>query len=150
METKTCKKCKKELPLSVFGGYKRSRDGLQYACYSCLAGYGRERSKERRKTDPNFYKRRDRKYSLKSKHNMTVEQYGGMAERQFHRCKICGEPETKKNQGGILPLAVDHDHSSGVIRGLLCNRCNRVLGMVKEDQYTLREMIEYLTETEYE
>ena len=113
-------------------------------CNKCLALYKRKMYKKQKAKDPDFYKRRDRKYHLKHQCGITLEQYEAMAEYQFHRCAVCGDPETRKNQGGIMNLNVDHDHMTGKIRGLLCNRCNRVLGMVKEDITVLEEMKNYL------
>jgi len=83
-------------------------------------------------------------------HNMkklgiSVEKYIQLEKEQDYKCKICGEKDNKR-------LSVDHDHSCcnsfpacGVcIRGLLCSRCNRTLGMVNDDKDLLQKMLEYL------
>ncbi|KKL66251.1 hypothetical protein LCGC14_2146860 [marine sediment metagenome] len=116
----------------------------QTKCNKCLAAYKKEMYVKQKLKDPEFFKRRDRKYHLKHQCGITLEEYEAMAEQQFHRCAICGDYETRSNRGGILNLNVDHDHKTGKIRGLLCNRCNRVLGMVKDDQTVLTEMKNYL------
>ena len=70
----------------------------------------------------------DRKYRLKSKFGMTLEQYDAMFKRQGGRCAICRKPPRR------IALAVDHDHKKrgrpiDAVRGLLCPYCNRwVLG----------------------
>ena len=63
------------------------------------------------------------KYNLRAKYGLTLEDYDNMLEQQKGVCAICG---------GINPsgrrLAVDHDHKTGEIRGLLCQHCNTHLG----------------------
>jgi hypothetical protein len=85
-------------------------------------------------------------------HNMkrlgiSVEQYVGMEKDQNYKCKICGGKDSKR-------LSVDHDHSccssypgcGKCIRGLLCSRCNKALGMVNDDIVLLQKMIKYLSD----
>lgn len=66
----------------------------------------------------------DRKYSLKTKFGLTLEQYDAMLARQGGRCAICRKPPRRIN------LAVDHDHKKkgrpiDAVRGLLCTFCNK-------------------------
>lgn len=83
-------------------------------------------------------------------HNMkrlgiSVEKYIDLEKEQDYKCKICGGTDSKR-------LSVDHDHSccnsypncGKCIRGLLCSRCNKTLGMINDDQELLKKMIEYL------
>lgn len=79
--------------------------------------------------------------------NMTREDYVKLEEKQNKKCKICNEKENKNKR-----LSVDHNHeccdgafSCGkCIRGLLCSRCNKVLGQVNDDRNILENMINYL------
>jgi hypothetical protein len=73
-----------------------------------------------------------RKHKLKSKYQMTTTDYDSMLSDQNGVCAICGEPETSKIHGKVIPLSVDHDHTMGTVRGLLCARCNRMLGMADD------------------
>lgn len=68
-----------------------------------------------------------------------------MLEAQEGVCAICGKPETKPN---AKYLAVDHNHETGVIRGLLCNNCNRALGLLGDNVETLQNAINYLLKHE--
>jgi hypothetical protein len=83
---------------------------------------------------------------LKRTFNITLEQYNEMLNGQNNVCAICRKPETKvfKKTGKINDLAVDHCHSSGKIRGLLCWRCNTAIGRFEDSTDLLQNAIEYL------
>jgi hypothetical protein len=67
-----------------------------------------------------------------------------MWESQDGRCAICLLPETATWKGVVKMLAVDHDHQTGKIRGLLCAKCNTLAGHSQENLAILRAVIEYL------
>lgn len=75
---------------------------------------------------------------LKSKFGITEETYNQILIRQGNRCAICGSYQVSKR------LAVDHNHSTGKVRGLLCVNCNLGIGSLKEDRQILENAIEYL------
>ena len=88
-----------------------------------------------------------RRYTLKTNFAMTYEEYQSMLQRQNGVCAICQQPPTvilKRNQT-LRALAVDHDHSTGKIRGLLCDVCNRALGQFKDNPAILFRAILYLS-----
>lgn len=69
-----------------------------------------------------------RKYALKHKYGITVEQYDAMLARQKGKCGLCGKkPKPDKR------LAVDHCHRTGKVRGLLCHCCNNGLGCFNDN-----------------
>ncbi len=70
--------------------------------------------------------------------------YLRLFEEQDGVCAICGEPETAVLRGRTLKLSVDHDHETGVIRGLLCHACNLGLGKFKDRVELLEKAIAYL------
>lgn len=83
-----------------------------------------------------------RRMNLK-KHGLSIDDYQRKAEAQNFLCAACGLPETGRNQHGLVPLAVDHDHTTGQIRGLLCMRCNRTLGMLKDSTELIQKLLIY-------
>jgi hypothetical protein len=85
---------------------------------------------------------------LKRNYGITIEVYEQMLESQGGVCKICKNPEFEvdKKKGKLKDLAVDHCHTTGKVRGLLCGRCNTSLGKFKDDPALLRSAILYLEE----
>lgn len=71
------------------------------------------------------------------------EQYVELLEAQNNKCAICRCDSGSNNRGD--KLAVDHCHSSGKIRGLLCHKCNTALGLLNDSQEVLQSAITYLT-----
>lgn len=88
---------------------------------------------------------RNRNSYLKRIYGITSVEYEKIAEDQNHNCAICNKKETKQNIfGNPKRLAVDHCHSTGKVRGLLCFHCNSSIGKFKEDIETLENAINYL------
>lgn len=87
------------------------------------------------KQDENYHRvRRLRFYGL------TLDDYNFMLNRQNGVCAICGRPPKEGK-----PLHIDHDHKTGMIRGLLCFRCNFGLSYFGEDEIKLKKAFEYLS-----
>ena len=101
----------------------------------------------REKQDPELKARKDmakEKYQYKKRYGANKEDYNRLFEEQEGGCAICGEPETKEQRGKIVKLAIDHDHKTGKIRGLLCHKHNIALGMFEDDIFLLLDAIKYL------
>lgn len=84
---------------------------------------------------------------MRNKFGITPEQYWEMYEAQGRKCYGCQRAAGKDESGrGRTPrLAVDHDHKTGKIRGLLCRLCNRdVLGHFGDDPEALRRLADYV------
>jgi hypothetical protein len=86
---------------------------------------------------------------LKYTYNITVEMVESLLRSQNDVCRICREPFTKRP-------CVDHDHSccngnrscGECVRGLLCKRCNSLLGLCKDNSWILKQALKYLKETQ--
>lgn len=89
------------------------------------------------------HKTHRRDVNLRYNHGITLEEYNVLLKKQGGRCAICRRPPNKK---GTLTsvLAVDHNHKTGALRGLLCNICNRYIGYIKESKRTLDRAKKYL------
>ena len=83
----------------------------------------------------------NRKQKYQKKFGITLEEYERMLAEQGGVCAVCHQPE---NVAREQALAVDHDHVSGKVRALLCNRCNRAIGFFRDDPVALRAAAEYL------
>jgi hypothetical protein len=127
--TKRCYKCK--LVLSTTDFYKSKKDGLKPECRRRSSTIDREY----RKSHPDYNKR----HALRISYNLSLEKYEEMFKQQNGACLICN----KQDLSG-LKLAVDHDHKTGAVRGLLCGKCNRGLGMFNEDADTLLKAANYI------
>lgn len=100
----------------------------------------REYLRESRKAFPLAWKERH----LLSKFGISLAEYGEMLVAQGGKCAICDQPEMQLRGGNKKSLAVDHDHATGKIRGLLCSDCNTGIGKLKDDRNVLLSAIQYL------
>ena len=130
---KQCCVCEEVLSLSEFY-MKRDKYGkLRYnsRCNKCYA------LPEDKKRDAN----------IRANYNgFTLVQYNEMFEKQKGLRASCGRPETLVNHGRVMPLAVDHCHMTGTVRGLLCANCNQALGLLGNDPEIIRALLQYAYE----
>lgn len=77
-------------------------------------------------------------------HNLAVPTYEEMFRAQNNQCAICGKEETRKLRGKVMRLCVDHDHTTGKIRALLCHDCNSGLGKFYDSPDLLTKAAIYL------
>lgn len=77
---------------------------------------------------------------LMRKYGITVEQYDAMLDGQGGGCFICGRPPRPD-----ISLHVDHDHSTGQVRGILCFGCNKALADFQDDPALLGKAASYLS-----
>jgi hypothetical protein len=137
---KTCKICKKQKSLDEF--YETKRNGVPYGHHGkCKACYVK---KQQENYDP--IKKRDE--NLKRVYGIGINEYDILLEKQDHKCAICGSTDPKGRKsgrgGGVDVFYVDHCHTTGKVRGLLCNICNRSMGYLGDNTQTLQSMIKYL------
>ena len=104
------------------------------------------------KEKPEMFKKRQRKYAL-SQHNLTIEKYEEILQKQNNSCEICKTNISKFEKN----LYVDHDHNccsgqnscGSCIRGLLCASCNFMIGLSKDSPEVLKYAIIYLNKGVY-
>jgi hypothetical protein len=78
---------------------------------------------------------------LRSAFGISLADYNVLLQSQDGHCKLCPTTEAD-SKGGVLD--VDHDHATGLVRGLLCHRCNWALGILQDDPALLRRAADYL------
>lgn len=150
--TKKCRACGAEKPLSDFQTYRRGDTGniqVRSKCIPCYREMHREFAKkpEQRAYRRNLHKKWSatedgkawrRRNRLKRLYGLTEEAYDEMVKSSGGKCSVCLSDEE---------LVVDHDHSSGRVRGILCDRCNKALGLVYDKADLLEGLIRYLNKT---
>lgn len=139
MKTKVCSKCKIEKPIEAFSKHKGYKGNRRTECTECKNSNNLKRYHETKHLNPyNYEEDKDRK--LRSTYGISYAEYLSMLDAQGGCCAICGS----SGNGNRRAFAVDHCHSCGEIRGLLCSRCNTALGSLKEDIGVMMRAIEYI------
>jgi hypothetical protein len=129
---KKCRTCGATKPIEEFKVQPGNRDGRGCHCLICYRAKDRVKSKKNR---------------MKTRYGVSPEEYKEMVSNQFNKCAICGNEETcLDSYGNIRPLAIDHDHVTNKVRGLLCHKCNLGLGHFQDDIDRLQSAIQYLRE----
>ena len=140
---KKCTKCNEVKPLTMFYKDRTTKDGYHPHC----------KLHKRKSAAPAIKAAYDREYRkrhvLRKKANMykiSTEKLAQLIAAQSGLCSICGCPETALHPVSKLPqaLAIDHDHKTGKVRGLLCTNCNKGLGCFKDNVVRLKNAIIYL------
>lgn len=137
MTHKICCVCKVEKPYDMFypnRGKKNLRGGVMSLCKKCSCVKSRAWGLKNR--DKVAYTKREN--YLKKTYSLNQEEYTAMVDQVGGRCEICKREESN--------LHIDHDHTTGKIRGLLCLLCNTGLGKFRDNKEILREAIRYLDE----
>lgn len=147
---KECSVCHEIKPQEEYHFANKPRDIRKTDCKNCSS----KRIKAYREANPDKVKAWKKAYAerhpdrVRARNNRWRRgklhpEYVRLVEIQGGVCYICGNPETR---GPNYFLSWDHDHATGLYRGLLCNRCNIVLGHVKDDTEILLNMVRYINE----
>lgn len=136
-----CKKCGENKPLTQF---RKSRPALNpewrsWQCLDCKRAY----NQLYKQTNPE--KAKDTR--LRCAYGISYAEYQKMLKEQAGVCAICKTPPTGKRRHEVLH--VDHDHTTGEVRGLLCKTCNAALGAFQDSTTVIERAINYLTPSSY-
>ena len=129
---KKCKQCGRIKNKTEFQKDVSKKDGLRPECKECTS--------INRKKSYDFERRR--KHELNRKYKNGHDEYKRLFEEQKGKCAICKSPEN----GRYKSLSVDHCHDTGKIRGLLCNNCNRGIGLLQDSCEVVESALQYLKE----
>lgn len=141
-DSKTCCGCGKHFTIDEFS-WNSGAKGRKYRsseCKSCKAARTRAYL-----ATPRGIQNQKRNNLLRL-YGIGLDVYEDLLVKQNGLCAICGKNETvRKSRGkGVRPLGLDHNHTTGASRGLLCATCNNGLGCFKDDLSLLQSAIDYL------
>lgn len=163
MAEKACRKCGEVKPLESYHASINTKDGRYARCKPCVlaanaawrsankgkVAEGKKRYALRnwkairehqkaymatRKVEAAEYRRR---WNLAKRYGITMEQYADLWERQGGGCAVCSRKDGR--------LVVDHDHDTGTVRGILCQRCNVCLGGFGDNLDGVMRVVRYLS-----
>lgn len=132
---RVCRICNEEKTLDNFSIDKRWKNTYRLDCNNCR--------NEKRRSMYNPQQRREE--GLKNLYGITIEDLNSMYTKQEGSCAICNinislhSGQTKKGKAHV-----DHCHITKQVRGLLCTKCNTLLGMAEDNKETLKKAIIYL------
>lgn len=150
MQLKRCPRCEETKGVSSFSKNKTMKDGMQSQCKSCkkeihMEHVAKDPVRHQEKTKAYGAKwwasltpEKRKAYKLKHNYDLTIEEYNVMLKEQNNLCLICKEI--------LIKPVVDHCHTTGKVRGLLCGTCNSGIGMLKDDPEIVLRAYDYLKE----
>lgn len=134
MTTRVCSTCKVEKSFDEFNKDSRKKHGIRYNCKECE----RVRMKKYDTSDSGQKRMRVGRWKQQGI-DITHEEYVDRYTRLQGKCQICNK--------SFKTLCVDHNHSTGKIRGLLCRPCNIAISALMEDKDIMQNAIKYIEDT---
>lgn len=143
--------CGRSMTLDKFYAYTKSPDGRARICIECQKKKGAEYRQKNRQKILNYlrdYRATIRGASVEKERRFTryginQNQYEETLRSQDFRCAIC-KTDKPSLVSGTETFVIDHDHETGLFRGILCNRCNLLIGSAEEKVLILASAIRYL------
>jgi hypothetical protein len=157
-----CKVCEKDLEPKKFGTTRKVNakgENVEYKDSTCMVCRRKKhllkpgKRDVHRKGNSNWYYNNPLKAKEQRlrRYGITLSEYNDLREKQNYSCAVCKKHETEVAQGRAMvsdyALHVDHCHTTGKVRGLLCTNCNTILGKCYDTTEILQNAIKYLTET---
>ena len=143
---KYCTTCSTEKTDDEFYKVKHTKDNLSQRCKECTKEYERQRYKKNPEPAKSRARKRTpqeaRRLRLLASYDLTEEQYDAMLIEQNSQCAICGSTESKHHKSEHF--CIDHSHTTGKVRGLLCNDCNLIIGRARDNTNLLATAIQYI------
>lgn len=138
-----CSKCRQDRPQDRYAKQtgKHARHKFYKICIDCQTKQ-KKVWKEREK----YYQTNERFYFFNKKYGLSKDAFNALYDQQQGKCAICGiDAKTRQLPGRWHVLYVDHSHTTGKVRGLLCLHCNSLLGFSRESIDRLFAAINYLS-----
>jgi len=139
---KKCKTCNQVKSFNSFYARRANSDGHQYICKECQS----VRLAEKYRENPAHF--RERQY--KRLYGITYDDAFNLLKHQGGVCAVCASPvdfnvRTRSSKAGMA--VVDHCHTTGKVRGILCHFCNIGIGHLKDDVTIVEKAFSYLKES---
>lgn len=146
---KTCNKCLIKQSLDNYRSHSTTKDHKRTICKSCDDANQRRwyaANKEEYAATTLAWQRKNpekrKGYRIKATYGISFDDFLDMLKAQENKCKICGTAHSMNTSK--TRLCIDHDHVTGKVRGLLCDKCNRGLGVFRDNPEFLLKAAEYL------
>ena len=133
IEHKFCYTCEKWKPVVEFGNHRKTWDKLRCTCRDC------EQYNRKKIYRYTYNYETHRKEVLKRQYGVSVDGWNNIYTQQNGQCAICRKELLYTNE-----CHTDHDHTTGLVRGILCRDCNMLLGWAHDNPKILRRAIKYL------
>jgi len=141
---KTCTGCHQEKPIDQFHKNKATRDGHHYLCRPCNYAKSKTWKSQHPERRHQQYKKAFLRYwnaNLLRLYGIGIPEYIAMFREQEGLCACCCDLAPVDR---ISSLMVDHNHATGVVRGLICHNCNIAIGHLKDDPVKAESVASYL------
>lgn len=149
-ERRRCSACGQSKPLTEFYKDRKGRDGYGYSCKPCAriraSSNYYDNHEQRRKNNRQYgaqprVRSRTRDQKLQAKYGVTSAEYDRLLARQGGVCAICKQ---HRRDARNREMPVDHDHATKAVRGILCDHCNRIIGLFNDDPDVITAAVNYL------
>lgn len=134
---KVCTSCGKQRRLGSFYKNPTGRFGYAAICKDCARLQNTEYRRAHKQVVP-------RESYLQNEYGMSRKEWETLFIKQDGFCIVCGDWLNLDSTNGHKRIAVDHDHATGKVRGLLCQRCNLGIGLLRDNLYILEKAVSYL------
>lgn len=148
MEGRECNRCKNFKVWEEFAINKKGKNDRKSICKVCSNNEQKKLAKQRREEDPEGVSLKRWEKHVAKVYKLSLEEVESMLVTQDNGCAICRG--NKKISAKRKDLYIDHCHSTGKVRGMLCSACNSMLGFACDNTDTLRAAIIYLEKSNME
>jgi hypothetical protein len=147
--TKVCASCGVSKTLDEYWNHSTGKYGKRSRCKDCVSAENAEHLRRKLEKEPDYNRNRVREWSfrannkrrsnLATRYGITLEMYESMLAKQGGKCAICGGQMDENKRS-----AVDHDHTTGEVRGILHCKCNTAIALLCESPKICRMAANYL------
>lgn len=109
------------------------------SCKKCMYRSASDWRENNRDKHVSIFRRANHRANLRTRFGLTVDQFERLQKASNGVCAVCQKPERRKRR-----LSLDHDHSTGRLRGFVCSACNLLLGCAKDSAELLERAASYL------